>query len=352
MQNSPAVSREWMANRLQLFQKYCLAAMKAQTNHNYTWLVFLSAATDPQDLEQIADLAQNGDFEIVITDLFNPETIRNEIRKRCQPAVQYLITTRLDNDDSVANVFVARIQEHFREQSMQFINFSGFCFSNGCLLYLRLRCNPFISLIESYNDDFKTVMFDEHWKLAEFGSVLNVDEPLWVQVIHDSNLANKEQGNRASMKLLRSQFSCNWSPSEKEKFDRQEKMEQQMQEACVHCSSGRPHEARELIRQILPAWPTDFDLLHILSVAEMQLGHYVVARDLLNQALARKPYDYNCRMNLITCAIQLECFDDAKALAEDGLRFHSESTIFAGLELLNDPSHFWLPEFYTASQSA
>jgi hypothetical protein len=60
-----------------------------------------------------------------------------------------LITTRLDNDDTVASDFVARIQHAARGEDRLYINFPfGYQWENGRIYYYMHFANPFLSLVE------------------------------------------------------------------------------------------------------------------------------------------------------------------------------------------------------------
>ena len=44
----PVLGPSWMHERIELFERYCLPSMVHQVNQNFTWLVLLDEATDPE----------------------------------------------------------------------------------------------------------------------------------------------------------------------------------------------------------------------------------------------------------------------------------------------------------------
>lgn len=67
------LSETWLKNRFTLFENYCILSVKKQKNQNFKWLVFLGINT--------------------------PEIYKEKIEE--VNTMDYIITSRLDNDDSL-----------------------------------------------------------------------------------------------------------------------------------------------------------------------------------------------------------------------------------------------------------
>lgn len=117
----------------------------------------------------------------------------------------------MDNDDSVARDFVESIQREFRGQDMEAINFpSGLQFCEG-KLYSRVDPgNAFISVIENVKDRKPaTVFMETHNQLDLLAPVVQVkSHPMWVQVVHDSNIVNSVRGIRTAVQPIRDYFDA------------------------------------------------------------------------------------------------------------------------------------------------
>jgi hypothetical protein len=62
---------------------------------------------------------------------------------------EYLITTKIDNDDALHKDFIKTIQENFNKQKFEFISFPyGYVFHIDKIYLLKYLENPFVTLVE------------------------------------------------------------------------------------------------------------------------------------------------------------------------------------------------------------
>lgn len=189
----------WLNDRFRLFKLYCWPSMFAQDNSQFTWIIFLDAST-PQWLRQsLASLAGSAPFgfELIYTDnVFGPDVIRAAIREL--HTEKLVVTTRLDNDDMVATDFISTIQQHVADEKFMLINLvSGSQMSSGLPYRRPYPANPFITLVENVPvPNQKTVFATEHYSMPSMGAVRNIrtGHPMWMQVVHEANLANEVVG--------------------------------------------------------------------------------------------------------------------------------------------------------------
>ncbi len=118
----------------------------------------------------------------------------------------------MDNDDCVAVDFIESIQAQFREQQMEAINFmSGLQIRDG-EVYAKLDpSNAFISLIENVGGrNPSTVFMDTHDQLGSHAPLHQVKtHPMWIQVVHASNIANTIRGIRTDGRSVGQYFDAN-----------------------------------------------------------------------------------------------------------------------------------------------
>jgi hypothetical protein len=198
--NTQVLTDSWMQNRLKLFENYCFSSLKAQTEKNFTWLVFFDTSTPEVFREDISRLDNEfSSFTPVYIDgmtAFLP-SIMTEIQSRLtQP---YLITSRLDNDDSLHQDYIKEVQVEFSQQDFMAIDFiDGFTLQVEPKVRFAKRShvhNPFLSLIEK-SERFKTVWTNErHGQWSKVKQVTPVrDKPMWMSVIHMENKINSFYG--------------------------------------------------------------------------------------------------------------------------------------------------------------
>tara|TARA_R110002012_G_scaffold92342_2_gene224372 strand:- start:740 stop:1576 length:837 start_codon:yes stop_codon:yes gene_type:complete len=194
--NTQVLTDTWMENRLALFENYCFSSLKAQTIQNFTWLVFFDITTSDKFRREITRLEQIfPQFTPIFIDgmdEFLPQS-RAQINQRLiQP---YLITSRLDNDDSLHQDYVREVQSHFAQQSFMAIDIvDGYtlqvepqvCFAKRSHVH-----NPFLSLIEKASE-IKTVWFlERHGQWSDIKALKPVrDKLMWMSVIHMENKVN------------------------------------------------------------------------------------------------------------------------------------------------------------------
>tara|TARA_B110000438_G_scaffold141468_1_gene136502 strand:- start:971 stop:1816 length:846 start_codon:yes stop_codon:yes gene_type:complete len=198
--NTAVLTDSWMENRLKLFENYCFSSLKAQTEKNFTWLVFFDTSTPEIFRETIVRL--DNEFE-AFTPIFIDgmkeffPSINTEIKSRLtQP---YLITSRLDNDDSLHQDYIKEVQSQFSKQDFMAIDFvDGYTLQVEPIVRFAKRShvhNPFLSLIEK-SEGYKTVWTNErHGQWSKVKQVTPVRNKLmWMSVIHMENKINSFYG--------------------------------------------------------------------------------------------------------------------------------------------------------------
>ncbi|WP_288368685.1 glycosyltransferase [uncultured Roseivirga sp.] len=103
---------DWLEHRFRLFMDYCWPSVLNQSDQNFTWLVFFDTTTP----EQFKVLNENlvlkyPNFCPIYVDgirSFLP-SLRRELMERTN--TDYLITSRIDNDDLIHRDFIKRVKE-------------------------------------------------------------------------------------------------------------------------------------------------------------------------------------------------------------------------------------------------
>jgi hypothetical protein len=212
------LNRDWLEHRFELFDRYCFPSVQGQSNLNFKWLVFFDRET-PEDFQhKIKEYTKWNNFIPVYIDYRNylgnrfvQPTILNYIERK----TRYLITSRIDNDDAIALNFIEIIQNNFRYQDFEFLNFpNGYVLAKQKLYSRTYLSNPFISLVESIHpetvDGFKTIYCGNHYDLSSVGTIKQIQAmPTWLQVIHENNVTNRVRGIREPINRLQSNFCLN-----------------------------------------------------------------------------------------------------------------------------------------------
>jgi len=204
----------WTRKRFAIFQEYCLPSILQQSTKNFKWLIYFDTATPPEFNNQILRLQQYDFIEICYADGyadFQLKHMRN-IRLKIHSDTQWIITSRLDNDDCLHHRAMERIQKEFVPQDQFMVSLtSGYVYdmeSRKLSKYYYPR-SPFISLIEKNTDSawgiyhrnhtawnqLKMPIFSELRKRyflekEKWNTCFVLDEVLWMQLYHKENVAN------------------------------------------------------------------------------------------------------------------------------------------------------------------
>jgi hypothetical protein len=204
----------WLSHRFDLFERFCYPSVYAQTNSDFRWLVYFDSET-PQVFKQKIDRCAEWEnfipiyLETEFSDQINQEKISTLIHKK----TEYLITTRIDNDDAVSKNFIQSIRDNFEEREFEFISFvNGYVLDSGKLYSFKYVNNPFTSLVERIKPtstaEIRTILCGEHSQLSKLGHIKQIKiDSVWLQVVHGKNVSNRIRGIRQPIrKLLNNRF--------------------------------------------------------------------------------------------------------------------------------------------------
>jgi hypothetical protein len=194
------LSPEWLGPRMRLFRQTTLPSVASQSRLPDAWLVFFDEGTPEATRDEFRQLAARLPLlQAEYCGEFGPKLCAERIGRIMAPDADWLLTTRLDNDDALNRRFIETVQSVARPGVREFINPTyGLIVANGRLYRHRDYSNPFITLSEPAAG-CRTVLIDQHGLLARHGPVRQFALPdAWIQVVHGGNLANQVRGVRIS----------------------------------------------------------------------------------------------------------------------------------------------------------
>jgi hypothetical protein len=189
---------DWLKNRVGLFERYCLPSVETQTCQRFSWIIYF----DPQSPEWLLDRVLGHERKGHFNPFFREEVPLEDLLSDIRAVVGHqrgteLLTTNLDNDDSLALDFVARVQGAVRVGDPMAIYIGDGLIRRSDILYRHLdQHNAFCSVRESW-DAPVTCWTDWHNLLPErMPAVVLRGNPGWLQVIHGANVSNRVRGRR------------------------------------------------------------------------------------------------------------------------------------------------------------
>jgi hypothetical protein len=197
----------WLRQRVDLFEKYCLPSVAAQTNRNFVWIIYFDPASPGWLRDRIASHVKDGYYAPIYRETVSNAEMIGDIRGLIDREREVLITTNLDNDDGIAVDFVDRVQSVSTAHEKVAIYLANGLIRRSEGLYLhRYPRNAFNSVRESWT---APVMAWSAWH-TELGNRMPVVElegsPGWLQIVHGSNVSNRVQGRLVAPTPYRQKF--------------------------------------------------------------------------------------------------------------------------------------------------
>lgn len=185
--------------RFELFERYCLPSVQNQTNQNFIWLLLLDENT-PNDYKDRIKLYQKKCNRItpvyLPTHLDNANEVYARIGQEYALDVDFLVTTRLDNDDALHKDYVKDVQKIVLESNSW--RTTVISFMRGLQLYekrdiafrLEYVSNHFVSLIEPTSGSVRSALGYDHTKITKNFPCIIKKQLRWLEVVHDTNVVN------------------------------------------------------------------------------------------------------------------------------------------------------------------
>jgi hypothetical protein len=204
---------KWTVDRIGLFREYCLPSVLNQSCKEFLWLIFFDSSTPDEFSGFISELESFPFIRICYSNGaqdFN-ERYTDELRKRMVNKINWIVTTRLDNDDCLHKDAVDVIRKNFTQKHKFLISLaSGYVLNinDKTLSHYYYPMSPFISLIENTDEDIRGVFEKIHTKWDDLRlfvlkeiwldtinrkarrSRFILRQPMWIQTVHGDNVSN------------------------------------------------------------------------------------------------------------------------------------------------------------------
>jgi N-acetylglucosaminyl-diphospho-decaprenol L-rhamnosyltransferase len=197
----------WLRLRMNLFEHYCVPSVRSQSVDNLSWIVYLDPESPNWLKARMAEIAET----TICTPIYRDEVPRAELLADIKSVVgtagDWLVTTNLDNDDSLAFDFAERVQSVAVGTSRRAVYVdNGLVLSAGRIYLRRDRQNAFCSVAESWASP-GTCWSAWHNELHRTMPVAHISgRPSWLQVVHGDNVSNRVRGHLVSPDPYRAHF--------------------------------------------------------------------------------------------------------------------------------------------------
>lgn len=208
----PTRTDRWLEHRFEVFERYCLPSVAAQTSGNFTWLCLFDAATPESCRRRIEGYkARCPQFEAVYYTAAQAANLTENLRTTiaayvsCDrkgrkspppPPPKLLITTNLDNDDAFSSDVVELLQRELRPAPGKRIYslLYGYQYFTDRRFALKMRYtnNHFLTLAEPFDAHTETIISYRHTKAIRQlpTTYLSTARGKWLEIVHEDNVSN------------------------------------------------------------------------------------------------------------------------------------------------------------------
>ena len=191
-----ALSEDYLEQRFEIFERYCLPSVLNQTCHDFRWVILFDSAT-PASFKQRADKIgqQASNIDILFVEPFEDvHVFYEQLAQQYSAGHQYLLTTRFDNDDMLNRHFVEYLHRALQQQTPTFYSFSKglqYFRAKETVFTVNFINNHFSSLLEDASLTPKTILGYNHIEISQIGTIVNMaEENMWVEIVHETNVCN------------------------------------------------------------------------------------------------------------------------------------------------------------------
>lgn len=224
-ENRQSNQDKWFHERLNLFENSCFLSVNNQTNKRFEWWWFLDEKTPKPFRERIDSIISRSKVIVRVFYISGPPAgcIRDNFGKFIRSSIcdsNWIITTRLDNDDVINKNMIESIQKSVVLKHRHVLSFkSGYrlWILNGGILKLQSFYmtwpNQFSSMVEDItNGPILSVYARKHPNLGKdnFATVNYIDsDPMWIWVMHEEQTTNDVNGEIAAGKSTSLKMTSN-----------------------------------------------------------------------------------------------------------------------------------------------
>jgi hypothetical protein len=207
------VNEAWLEDRIELFEKWTLPSIKAQTAQDFTWLLSFSDKTPKKFMDKFKSYESDNVKSEFIKGSAWVDVLANWY-KMVQGYIEpgRILTTRIDSDDAIKTDYIKKVREIAKPGIWVGFNHGWMC-KDGKVYLRQYNRNPFLTYCENVSDvsEIETVHKYKHCEVPAIAYV-ETSEPGWIQHAHENTGWNKDTIREKDM-------LSNWIPLEDVKGD-------------------------------------------------------------------------------------------------------------------------------------
>ena len=176
---------EWLETRGQVFLRTALASMNRQTVSPDRWIIAVDERAEPYLNFLVANLPHYAKWVVLRQHELFPEVVRQQISHLPRD----VLTIRLDSDDQLDPLFLARTARYSRPNfAINFPHGAQYFFATGIVVHRWIKSNPTVGF-RAVNNDMTVHDFGNHPNVGRAARTISIPtwNPMWVKGSHEAN---------------------------------------------------------------------------------------------------------------------------------------------------------------------
>ena len=190
------IQSAWLDNRITLFEQYCLPSIQQQTCKDFTWLLLADEHTPDVQRQRLMSYEKRYPFiQVLFCSYYEDFNILyQKIGEEYGKDYDWLLSTRLDNDDMLAADFVENlhhcIETHLPVDSiLTYFRGTQYFVNENIVFQVGFAKNHFLSFLEN-SKHIKTCLGIDHTKVSKSYLRIIDGNDMWCEIVHSSNICN------------------------------------------------------------------------------------------------------------------------------------------------------------------
>lgn len=196
LQSDIHIQAEWLEERFRLFEQYCLPSILAQSTQAFDWIIFISDQTPTTYLSRLQLLTQaHANIHLVPCPYQKDYTpLYKRIGEQYIGDSDYLLSTRLDNDDMLASNYVQLLQDHISASTpapaiISFPRGIQWFECHDIAFAVRYNKNHYLNFWEE-KSNILTSLGADHTLIKSEELYLYPEPNMWCEIVHEGNISN------------------------------------------------------------------------------------------------------------------------------------------------------------------
>ena len=195
LQSNIHIQDNWLEERFRLFEQYCFPSIIAQTNQLFDWVILISDQTPNNYLSRLTQHTKSHKNIYIEQSSYyeNVNILYQAIDSKYVQGYDYLLFTRVDNDDMLAKDFVETLQQQFpithAPAVLTFTNGIQWFELQNMVFAVAYDRNHFLNFWED-KQNIRTSLGIDHTKVQSNNLIRLHKSFMWCEIVHGNNISN------------------------------------------------------------------------------------------------------------------------------------------------------------------